>query len=224
MRSHQLSPYTTPTWTVLAYTSVWPGMARRKPRPRSKWRYSVRLLFFLIIIKAPMKLKKIKHKMSKQCLKINCHKLLFQSVFCFRRVNVKLFPYRKDHLPECTQSAGVHRGGYCWHSLQCCQLTTTHHHLEAQRLQDPGFQRRWASSNKAFTLLEQLSHLWAAMPSNPLDSLGSHLSASPCFPINFPHSSSPPCITYEQSQAFPARSSRRTHRRLMERESVFFLV
>lgn len=42
----QPSPYTTLNWKTPAFTSVWQGMRRRRPRPQSMWRFSVSVLLF----------------------------------------------------------------------------------------------------------------------------------------------------------------------------------
>lgn len=109
-------------------------------------------------------------------------------------------PYRKDHLRNCPQPAGVQWRRWRWYSLRCGQFTASDHHLEAQGRQDPGCQRRWASPNINVPMLELLFSPTAChpIPSHPPDSLSSHhtfppvLSASSCFPINLPHSSSSP--------------------------------
>lgn len=50
--------------------------------------------------------------------------------------------HREDHLQERPHPTGVQRGRWCWHHLRCGQLTSAHHHLETQGLQDPDGQRR----------------------------------------------------------------------------------
>lgn len=73
---------------------------------------------------------------------------------------------RKNYIQKRPEPTGVQRRWRCWYHLRRGQLASPHHHLEAQGLQDPNCQRRWAGQNKNVPVLELLSHFHSPIPSH----------------------------------------------------------